>query len=151
MVKVKEITTQEGKEINPIILYHEDVGVTAVFIKNGESGEPIGHPLLDVDVKGSILEIEVIMPVGKWQMDHNITIPEYKKNGLVFIEQEENDTLDRGEEVYYTNKNKDFLYIQIEKEKPKQSVEIAKNIILDVTDKDKLGGIWILDLPKNIP
>ena len=152
MAKVKNIIEKSSVQKSNI-LYHEVPKVLNIYIKKDkeqqEYAESIGFPtIIDLDKKGDILNIEILHHSSRWSIDNALKPPKDVKKGRVFIEQEEEDPIDKGE--YYTNKNKKLLYIQIEKEKPSQSIEIAENVILDITPKNKLGGIWILNLPKNI-
>lgn len=155
MVRIKKIEKKEELESSHISYddYYDNDSTRITLIKIGDTSGIDRYnsiiPLL-LDKEGRILEIEVLKKPLYWKINENLTLPENTEKGEVFIEQEENCPLERGEERYYTNKNKDILYIQIEKEKSIKSIEIAKNIILDVTGKNKLGGIWILGLPKNI-
>lgn len=156
MVRVK---VNEGKreELKSSYISYDNyygnnsTGILLVSIENTSESSVYDSimPLL-FDKEGKILEIEVIRKPSYWKINEKLTLPKNVEKGEVFIEREENGHLERGEEKYYTNKHGDFLYIQIEKEKPIKSIEIAKNIILDITDKHKLGGIWILNLPRSI-
>jgi len=55
-----------------------------------------------------------------------------------------------GREKYLTNNDQEFLYIQLEESEKKESLEIGENIIIDVTPKNKLSGVWILNLHEEI-
>lgn len=154
MVSIKKIEKKEKLESSNISYddyYGKDsTRITQVTIENASPSDECDSimPLL-FDKEGKILEIEVIRKPSYWKINEKLTLPKNAEKGTVFIEQEENEPLN-GSEGYYTNKHGDFLYIQIEKEKPIKSIEIAANIILDVTDKHKLSGIWILNLPRSI-
>ncbi len=151
MVKIKIIKKEDKESHEANSYYHEDCGVLSVHIKKGKVFKTISD-YLETDVNGELICIELVVgPTTSWITDNYLKSPENIIKGSVRMGIEDNNAIYNSKEVYYTNKNKDILYIQIEKEKPVKSIEIAKNILLDITDKDKLAGIWILCLPKNIP
>jgi len=143
MVKIKKILNT-NKSIETTIYYDSQAEVTGVnFIgKDSSSLDGSLHPFLLYE-NGEISEIEVLMKPSKWKINNKLTLPKNTKKGRVLCEFEDNGPIDMGKEEYYTNNNKEFLYIQLYKEEAKESVEIAKNIILDITPKNKLGGVWI--------
>lgn len=149
MVKVNIIEEENPYEAN--LLYHKHVDILNIFIKRGHGECRRIGGILEIDTRGDLVEIEIISISKLWKITDDIRKPEGVIKSTVILETEDDDVLSKGEETYYTNKSKDFLYIQIEKEKPSQNIEVVKNIILEVTDNGKLNGIWILDLPKNIP
>jgi len=149
MVKVKRIINTD-EIIKTQTYYDSQVEITGVNFKKDICGLDGSLQPLFLDENGEISEIEVLMKPSKWKINNKLTPPKNTKKGKIQCEPEDKDPIDSGREEYYTNNNKEFLYIQIEREKAKQSVEIAENIVLDITPKNKLGGVWILNIHRCI-
>jgi len=105
---------------------------------------------LEVNRKGKLIDIEYIVPPPhSWIVDPNLKKPEKIIKGEVYLAgDEDDDGLDI--EECYTNKERDLFYIQLRKEKVVKSVEVAEDIIFDITPTNKLGGVWILNPPEEL-
>jgi len=150
-MKIKNITyTNESIETSIYCQGEYDAGVTEVnFIGKDFRGVADGslHPFF-LDENGEISEIEVLVKRSEWGINNRLTPPKNAKKAEVQCELEECGPIDMGREKYLTNNNQEFLYIQLEESEKKESLEIGENIIIDVTPKNKLSGVWILNLHK---
>lgn len=96
---------------------------------------------MDLDKKGFLLNIEVMVSKDDWTPDAKLAPPEnapFKK--LRFLDYR----LTISGESYLTNRSKDMLYIRFSDDDHIKTYEIAENLFADVNVVSELAGLWIL-------
>jgi hypothetical protein len=98
---------------------------------------------MDIDKKGGLLNIEVVLPRDAWAVDTKLAIPQsapFKK--LRFLDHR----INVEGESYHTNESRDLLYICFSPDNHVETYEIADNLMADVNVVSELSGIWILNI-----
>ena len=101
---------------------------------------------MDIDKKGFLLNIEISVPKDEWVADDRITPP--SAGGLAklrFLDYR----LNISGESYFTNREKNLLYICFAQDKHVKTLEIAENLLADVNVVNELVGLWLLDLDED--
>jgi len=165
MAKVIKIEEKEGRKLGGTWkLYYENVAILCVSFDYGieeryskeeieRGGFEHGTTLegcLDIDKAGRVYNMEFLAwPPNKWIVDPNLKKPEKIIKGEVYLAEDDfYDDLDT--EEWYTNEERDILYIKFREEEVVKSVAVAEDLIFDITPTNKLGGIWILNLRETL-
>ena len=148
LVRIKD--TEEIAISRSLYQLHENILVSSFnYLDELESYHTtilIDYMEIDITRWGKPLRIEVKYPKKEWVIDKGLSLPVSVNKGIVFFDQEQEEDLDG---KYYSNYDRDCLYIQFLADKNK-SIQIASGVIVDVFKNEQLAGIWINNISNDL-
>lgn len=100
----------------------------------------------DIARGGKLLNIDVWKPKLEWAVEKNLLPPEdFTRENVLFLDFR----LKVDPASYYTNPDQTILHIRFAKGRVGRFVSLASSLIFELSGKDDLMGLWILNIEED--